>query len=109
MSGASDYIIDSFPVSVCDNIGIARCKIVKGKQWIEKQCNMRRYFYGVKVQVLVSKTGIPVEFGFVPGNESDVQALKKLPLSLASKSNIYGDAAYADYTIEEDVKQGDGI
>jgi len=27
---------------------------------------MRRYFYGVKVQVLVTETGIPVEFGLVP-------------------------------------------
>ena len=109
ISGASDYIIDSFPVAVCDNIRIARCRIVKGKQWRGKQCRMRRYFYGVKVQVLVSKTGIPVEFGFVPGNESDVQALKKLPLSVAPESNIYGDAAYTDYTIEEDAKEGDDI
>ena len=61
-----------------------------------KQCSMQRYFYGVKVHVLVSKNGIPVEFGFVPGNESDVQALKKLPLSVAPESNIYGDAAYKD-------------
>lgn len=70
---------------------------------------MRRYFYGVKVQVLTTETGLPVEFGFVPGCESDVQALKKLPLSVAPESNIYGDSAYTDYTIEEDAKQGDGI
>lgn len=76
IAGAADYIIDSFPVVVCDNIRIANCKIIKGKQWRGKQCGMRRYFYGVKVQVLVTEKGIPVEFGFVPGNESDVQALK---------------------------------
>lgn len=70
---------------------------------------MRRYFYGVKVQVLVTASGIPVEFGFVPGNESDVQALKKIPLAVAPESNIYGDSAYTDYTIEEDMKQGDII
>lgn len=109
ISGASDYIIDSFPVAVCDNIRIANCKILKGKQWRGKQCSMRRYFYGVKVQVLTTETGIPVEFGFVPGCESDVQALKKLPLSVAPESNIYGDSAYTDYTIEEDAKQGDDI
>lgn len=109
ISGARDYIIDSFPVAVCDNIRIANCKILKGKQWRGKQCSMRRYFYGVKVQVLTTETGIPVEFGFVPGCESDVQALKKLPLSVAPESNIYGDSAYTDYTIEEDAKQGDEI
>ncbi len=53
--------------------------------------------------------GIPVEFSFVPGSESDVQALKKLPLSVAPESNIYGDSAYTDYTIEEDARLGDEI
>src|SRR4051812_17067434 len=109
IAGASEYIIDSFPVAVCDNIRISRCKILKGKQWRGKQCSMRRYFYGVKVQVLVNKQGIPVEFCFVPGSESDVQALKKLPLAVAADSNIYGDSAYTDYTIEDDMKEADFI
>ena len=64
-AGASDYIIDSFPVAVCDNIRISRSKMIKGKQWRGKQASMRRYFYGVKVQVLTTQQGIPVEFCFV--------------------------------------------
>ena len=109
MSGASEYIIDSFPVAVCDNIRISRCKLLQGKQWRGKQSSMRRYFYGVKVQVLVNTEGIPVEFGFVPGCESDVQALKKLPLAVAAESKIYGDAAYTDYQIEDDMKYAESI
>ena len=27
MAGASEYVIDSFPVAVCDNIRISRCKL----------------------------------------------------------------------------------
>ena len=107
MAGASEYVIDSFPVAVCDNIRISRCKLLKGKQWRGKQCSMRRYFYGVKVQVLVNDQGIPVEFGFVPGCESDVQALKKLPLSVAAESKIYGDAAYTDYQTEDDMREAE--
>src|SRR6476661_4729393 len=109
VAGASEYVIDSFPVAVCDNIRISRCKILKGKQWRGKQCSMRRYFYGVKVQVLVNARGIPVEFCFVPGKESDVQALKKLPLAVAPESKIYGDAAFTDYLIEDDLKEGEFI
>ena len=109
MAGASEYVIDSFPVAVCDNIRISRCKLLKGKQWRGKQCSMRRYFYGVKVQVLVNDRGIPVEFGFVPGCESDVQALKKLPLSVAAESKIYGDSAYTDYQTEDDMREADLI
>ncbi|MES2330129.1 MAG: IS982 family transposase [Bacteroidota bacterium] len=109
MSGAAEYIIDSFPAAVCDNIRISRCKLLKGKQWRGKQSSMRRYFYGVKVQMMVTAQGIPVEFGFVPGCEADVQALKKLPLAVAAESKIYGDSAYTDYQIEDDLKEADHI
>ena len=109
MAGASDYVVDSFPVPVCDNIRIRRCKMLKGKQWRGKQCSMRRYFYGVKVQVLTTTNGIPVEFCFVPGSESDVQALKKLPMTVSAESNIYADSAYTDYTIEDDMKEADFV
>lgn len=33
VAGASEYVIDSFPVAVCDNIRFSRCKLLKGKQW----------------------------------------------------------------------------
>ena len=109
IAGASDYVIDSFPVAVCDNIRISRSKLLKGEQWRGRQASMRRYFYGVKVQVLTTASGIPVEFCFVPGSESDVQALKKLPIAVAVESKIYGDAAYTDYTIEDNMREAEGI
>lgn len=109
IAGASDYVIDSFPVAVCDNIRISRCKLLKGKQWRGKQCSMRRYFYGVKVQVLTTSSGIPVEFCFVPGSQSDVQALRQLPMTVAPESKIYGDSAYTDYTIEDDAREAELI
>lgn len=83
-----------FLLRVCDNIRIINAKILKGKQWHGKQTSMRRYFYGVKVQLLITKDGIPVEFGFVPGSEHDAQALKKLPLELPAESKVYADSAY---------------
>lgn len=109
IAGASDYLIDSFPVAVCDNMRISRCKLVKGKQWRGRHSSMRRYFYGVRVQVLTTADGIPVEFCFVPGNENDVQALKKLPMTVAPESNIFSDSAYTDYGAEDDMLEADGV
>src|SRR5690349_6219185 len=109
IAGASEYVIDSFPVAVCDNIRIGRCRLLKGEQWRGKHVSMRRFFYGVRVQVLVNEAGIPVEFGFVPGRESDVHAWKKLPLSVAPESKIYADSAYTDYQIEDDIKDAEQI
>jgi hypothetical protein len=109
IAGASDYVLDSFPVAVCDNIRISRCRLLKGEEWRGKHASMRRYFYGVKVQVLTTSSGVPVEFSFVPGSESDVQALRKLPLTVAPGSSIYADSAYTDYTIEDDAKDAEMV
>lgn len=65
----------------------------------------KRYFYGVRVQLLTTKNGIPVEFAFLPGSASDVRALKALPLNLPPGSEVYGDSAYTDYTAEDDLEQ----
>lgn len=96
-----EYILDSFPVPVCDNIRISNARLLKGKQWRGKQCSMRRYFYGIKVQLLTTRSGIPVEFCFVPGSQADVKALGKLPFQLPPESSIYGDSAYTDYVTED--------
>ena len=109
VAGASDYIVDSFPVAICDNIRIKRCRILKGEQFRGKHASMRRYFYGVKVQVLTTTSGIPVEFCFVPGSESDVHALKKLPMTVAPESSIYADSGYTDYTIEDDATDAESL
>lgn len=104
---ASAYVLDSLPVAVRDNIHIGRCKLLKGEQWRGKQASMRRYFYGVKVQVLSTNNGKPVEFYFVPGNESDIQALKKLPMTVAPESSICADSAFTDYGLEDDAKDAE--
>ena len=108
MAGAAAYQLDSFPVAVCDNIRISRSKLLRGEDFRGKHAAMRRYFYGVKVQVL-TLDGIPVEFCLVPGSESDVKALGKLPLDVAPESCIYMDAGYTDYLSEDDLFEAELI
>lgn len=103
------YVLDSFPVAVCDNIRISNCKLLQGRQWRGKQSSMRRYFYGVKVQLLVTKDGIPVEFGYVPGSENDSVSLKKLPMELPAESEVFADSAYTNYEIEDQLFEADQI
>jgi hypothetical protein len=108
MAGATDYRLDSFPVQVCDNIRISRSKILQGEVFRGKHTAMRRYFYGVKVQVM-TLNGIPVEFCLVPGSEHDSQALGKLPFDVAPESCIYMDAGYTDYLSEDDLFEAELI
>ena len=95
------YIIDSFPVAVCDNIRIMNSKLVKGKKWRGYTASMRLYFYGVKVQLLTTGAGIPVAFCFTPGKQADVKSLEKIINGLPPEASVYADSAYTDYNIED--------
>jgi hypothetical protein len=95
------YIIDSFPVAVCNNMRIANCKILKDKKWRGYTASMRNYFYGVKVQLLTTKDGIPIAFHFTPGKTGDAKALGKMIDKLPAESSLYGDSAYTDYGLED--------
>lgn len=105
----SNYILDSFPVAVCDNIRISNCKLLKGEQWRGFTASMRRYYYGVKVHLLVTEDGVPVEFCFVPGRENDSKGLAQMPFEVKAQSNIYGDSGYTNYDIEDMMKDAEYI
>ncbi len=47
-----------------------------------------------------TKSGIPVEFAFLPGSANDVRGLNALPFNLPPGSEVYTDAGYTDYTVE---------
>jgi Transposase DDE domain len=108
MAGASDYVLDSFPVAACDNMRISRSKVLKGEAFRGRHASMRRYFYGVRVQLL-TLGGVPVEFCLVPGRENDCLALGKLPFQVAPESSIYMDAGYTDYGAEDDAWDAEAI
>jgi hypothetical protein len=97
----STYCIDSFPVSVCQNIRIANSRIVKGKEYRGYCASKRCYFYGFKVHMIVTSNGIPVEFTFTTASKHDLDGIKQLPVELPEGSEILADSAYTDYLLEE--------
>lgn len=109
ISDCTEYLLDSFPVAMCDNIRIFNVKLIKSEEYRGYIASKKRYFYGVRVQLLTTKSGIPVEYVFLPGSASDVRALNALPLNLPPGSEVYGDWAYTDYTVEDDLEQSSQI
>lgn len=103
------YIIDSFPVAVCNNMRISNCKILKEEKWRGYTASMRNYFYGVKVQLLTTKDGIPIAFHFTPGKTADAKAIGKMIDKLPPEASIYGDSAYTDYAMEDIALERKGI
>ena len=56
------YIVDTFPVSVCDNYRISRAKIYRDEAYRGYISSKKRYFYGLKIHLMVTETGQPVDF-----------------------------------------------
>lgn len=96
-----EYIIDSFPIPVCHNIRISRCRILQGKDYRGYCANKKQFFYGLKVHAIVSTTGIPIYFECTPGKEHDLSAFKKMNMQAIDSGVLYGDAAYNDYALED--------
>ncbi len=103
------YAIDSFPVAVCDNIRISRGRLAQGAQFRGYLASKRRYFYGVRVQVMVTVEGWPVEFAILPGRLSDLSGLAELPLELRPGAEVAADAAYTFYEWEEALAESSGV
>lgn len=99
------YVVDSFPIVVCDNYRIQRCRIYEGEAWRGYQSSKKRFFYGLKVHLLITKTGQPVEFFLTPGSYSDTPTLKRYWFDLPEGSTITGDKAYNDYGPEDLLKE----
>lgn len=97
----SRYLLDSFPVPICDNIRIDRCRIVQDEQYRGKMTSKRRYFYGVRVQLITTSDGIPLEFCILPGACSDLQGLAELALDLPEMAELFVDGGYNFYEWED--------
>jgi hypothetical protein len=109
LSVSTTYLLDSSPVAACDNIRIERARILRGAQWRGRSAAHRRYFYGVKVQVVTTGEGVPVEFAFLPGSANDVRGLGVLPLDLPEGSELFMDSGYTDYASEDAAAELDGV
>ena len=101
----SVYVIDSYPIAVCDNYRIRRSKIYHGEDFRGYIASKKRYFYGLRIHILVTEQGEPVEFFLEPGAWSDTRALALYNFDIPQHSFITGDKAYNDYTVEDMLRE----
>jgi hypothetical protein len=69
-------VIDSLPVAVGDHMRIRRSTIYSQEDFRGSQASKKRYFYGLKLHLMVTTDGQPVEGFLPPGGFGDVDALK---------------------------------
>lgn len=101
LNSDSIYVIDTIPIAACDNIRIPRAKLYTEEAYRGYQASKKRYFYGVKIHLLVTVSGQPVEFFLTEGSLGDVEGLQFFDFDLPPDSEILADKAYNHYEIED--------
>jgi hypothetical protein len=90
------HLVDTLPVPACHNIRISRCRLYQGeayRNWCEAK---KQYFFGLKVCLIVTEGGAPVEFVLCPGGFGDITCLRSMPFELPAGSTVIGDAGFTD-------------
>ena len=99
---SQEYVVDSLPIPVCDNIRIWRCRLYEGERFRGYIASKKRYFYGLRVHMIVTADGgKPVEFFLEAASTNDNAAFKDFELDLPSGATIYADKQYNDYHYED--------
>jgi hypothetical protein len=94
LHGESVYIMESFPVAVCDNYRIPHAHIYHQETYRGYLASKKRYFDGLKIHLLVTPQGHPVECFLTPGSASDVRAVRSFQFDVPEGSVIDADKAY---------------
>ncbi|OSP57563.1 IS982 family transposase, partial [Enterococcus faecium] len=92
-------IIDSFPSPLCKPVRNRQAKLLNQipKLAITQQ---KSYFYGLKIHMIVTKTGFPITYSITNPGVHDVKVLETLSEE-ANLPNILGDKGYISHKIHE--------
>lgn len=102
------YLLDSMPVAVCDPYRIRHCRIYRMECYRGYQASKKRWVYGLKIHLMVTKDGEPVEFFLTPAASSDTACLLSYNFDLPPGAQIFADKAY-NYGLAEDLLEEYGI
>jgi hypothetical protein len=65
----------------------------------------RRYCYGLRIPLLVTAAGEPVEVFLAPAADADVWSLHRFPCDLPTGSPVYANSAFTHYPVEDLMKE----
>ncbi len=109
LNASSTYIIDTFPVAALDNIRIPRARLYRDEAFRGYIPSKRRYFYGLRLCLLTTAGGEPIEAFLLPGSLNDTEAVKRFSYDLPEGSTVYADRGCTDYTTEDLLQEAQDV
>ncbi len=87
------FLIDSMPVPVCRRARARRSRKLSGKAYCGYCAAKQEKFFGWRLHLICSTTGVPVAFDLVPGGLHDLTPIHELTYGLPEGATVYGDKA----------------
>jgi hypothetical protein len=95
------FAVDSFPVTYCQKNRIDKRKCFLNHNYIGFSASKKRYFCGIKVHMIVTNKGRPIEVHLRSGSESDISVLWSMELDIPEQAIVYADGAYNCFELED--------
>jgi hypothetical protein len=88
------FLIDSMPVPVCKRARARRCRKVSGKAFCGVCPAKQEKFFGWRLHLICTPSGVPLRFDLVPGGLHDLTPIHELTYGLPAGATVYGDKGY---------------
>jgi len=97
-----EYIVDSMPVAACALARADHSKLYPHAAggFLGYCASKEEYLYGLRLHLLTTASGQPIEFTLAPGAMADVRAVKLLEFPVEPGAIVYADKAYNDYQFD---------
>lgn len=97
-------IIDSFPSPLCKPIRNGRARVLKIIADIGYNATKKQHFYGVKMSMMVTKTGFPLAYVVSKASIHDINMVETLSYEFPIKK-LLGDKGYISFSLQEKLKK----
>ena len=105
------FIVDSMPLPVCKMVRARRCRKVlntrrstlthRGTHHYIGRCAAKRWsFYGWRLHLICTPTGVPVSFQMLPASWHDLTPIYELTFALPKGARLYADKGYVSAAVK---------
>jgi hypothetical protein len=88
------FIIDSMPLPVCRRARARRNRKVRGRDYCGYCAAKKEKFFGFRLHLVCTPSGIPVSFAIVAGGYHDLTPVHELTFALPEAACVFGDKGY---------------
>lgn len=103
------FVIDSLPIPVCRRVRATRCRKVRGRIYCGYCAAKKEKFFGWRLHLICTPSGIPVSFQLVPASCHDLTPVHELAVVLPPGARLFGDKAYNSALDEASILEDTGV